>query len=439
MKYFSIELSAVSPLAIRSDHAPEEAKTASYIPGTTLLGGLAAAYRLLHPEKTSEFENLFLSSKISFPNLYPADFKDSAVQNLNLPVYPLPKTAQSCKRFSGFQHRTKQEIKDDVERHGVRDGLLDWAVFTLCSNQNDSKTALKALRSRRFCTFKRPDQPDGADPCLETMDHFGGYYCRDSLEPGVIFLADTHTRVQTHTGINRETGTVQEGILYNRQVFDEGMRFWGMAQLPDDEELVSQFTTFMEEVSLSGAAAGMVRIGTGRSRGLGKVTLAHHEMETMQGRLDSCDSRLQALHKALDKRLREADLPERKPFYFALTLHSPSIVYDKYMRCRGTIDGNTLAELVGDDDFPASTFTLLYQCASTQRVMGWNELWGMPKTAEYAIETGSVFLFECNQALDDSLLKALFRLEEQGIGRRRSEGFGRVCLSDPFHLETELL
>ncbi len=56
---------------------------------------------------------------------------------------------------------------------------------------------------------------------------------------------------------------------------------------------------------------------------------------------------------------------------------------------------------------------------------------------EYAIEAGSTFLFACSRELDDTLMQALYSLEEEGIGRRRSEGFGRICISDPFHLEGE--
>ncbi|MBV9710203.1 MAG: hypothetical protein JO011_04715, partial [Ktedonobacteraceae bacterium] len=64
---------------------------------------------------------------------------------------------------------------------------------------------------------------------------------------------------------------------------------------------------------------------------------------------------------------------------------------------------------------------------------GWQELWGTPRAAEYAIESGSVFLFTCPSPPDNALHNALFALEEQGMGKRRAEGFGRICISDPFH------
>jgi len=74
-------------------------------------------------------------------------------------------------------------------------------------------------------------------------------------------------------------------------------------------------------------------------------------------------------------------------------------------------------------------------------VTGWNELWGTPRPTDYAMEMGSVFLFSCPQELDNDrlnyLIQALQTAEETGIGRRLAEGFGRISISDPFHLERE--
>ena len=48
MKSIALNVKAISPLAIRSDHAPGGAETTKYISGTALLGSLAAVYRLYH-------------------------------------------------------------------------------------------------------------------------------------------------------------------------------------------------------------------------------------------------------------------------------------------------------------------------------------------------------------------------------------------------------
>ena len=129
-----------------------------------------------------------------------------------------------------------------------------------------------------------------------------------------------------------------------------------------------------------------------------------------QDKLNMFQSRLIAFHEVLRREAEKVGLKESlKPFYFALTLHSPLIVCDDLLRYRGTIDEDMLEQLTG---LSSSMFKAVYQCASTRRVTGWNELWGTPRTNEYAIETGSVFLFACSQDLDDTLVQSLFKLEE---------------------------
>lgn len=429
MKQYSIRLDAISPLALRADHAPGGSETARFISGTTFAGALASVHRLFHKNQPGEFESLFLGGKIHYPNLYPANFGDEDVEDANWHVYPLPKTAQTCKRFQGFYYifpKEKKVVRGD--RHGVYDGLFDWAIFEMASggmgNRAPTTASLEILRAHKECQYAVLEAPEVR--CGLPMDSFSGYYRREPFTDGHMISAKTEgTRLQTHTGINRKWGIVEESILYNREVLDEGTIFWGLAKVPD--ELAKMFEEYIESIGRK----GLVRIGTGRTRGLGKVTLGIEAIDEKdeQERLDDFEQRLKDFNDAFHAQAGglQTDL---KPFYFALTLHSPVILYDEYLCYQQSINEKTLVERTG---FLAETFKLVYQAASLRRVSGWNDLWGTPKPNEYAIDTGSVFLFSSTQALDKNLLDRLFQLEEEGIGSRRGEGFGRVCISDPFH------
>ncbi len=370
-------------------------------------------------------------ARFEYPNLYPAAFKDEYMEGINLPVYPVPLTAQTCKRHKGF--RPPDPDKDDEEHHGVRDTLFDWASYKIMERQKLGLNALQVLQSYKDCPECKREKPDRST----AMDHFDGYYRRQSIEPYNLFAAEDEKRrrLRTHTGINRERGSVEEGILYNRQVFEEDMRFWGEVKLPEDQTLNDAFMDFIEKAGNQ----GWVRLGTGRSRGMGKVTFSVETIEDEQDRFIAFKERLQRFDQALQKHVRDhtdAIKPdELDAFYIALTLHSPLIMYDERLRYYGTLDGSTLATLA---DLSSSPFTRIYQAANIRRVMGWNEIWGTPRAHEYAIDIGSVFLYVCSSTPDDALLQVLFQLEEQGIGRRRAEGFGRICFSDPFHLEVNL-
>lgn len=395
------------------------------LPCAKILG--APVYRLYYADDEKNFERLFLKGSVQYPDLYPAHFgsEDEQVEDM-LPVYPLPKTAESCKRFPGFLNTPANEKIDDPG-HGVRDSLLDWAMYKLAD-----RSQLAFSPSELLAPFKEYEH---CKDCGKPMAPFSGYY-RD--RDGHKITARLDTRLQTHTGINRDTGTVQEGILYNRKVFAEQSRFWGMVRLND--ELASTFQQFIEAIGTS----GLVRIGTGRTRGLGKVHLTASLLEDKANRLELLKERLENFSVTLRKRAESAyskygkDLKsELTPFYFVLTLHSPAILCDELLRYRSTIDKDMLAKMIdlGEEENP---FEVLYQSASTRRITGWNELWGTPRANDIAIDSGSVFLVASKKPLDGDLARKLYTLEEEGIGKRKAEGFGRVCISDPFHLEDKL-
>lgn len=427
MKRFYLRVTARSPLTIRADHAEGGVKTTHAIPGTTLLGSLAASYRVLHPEPEHEdtFTNFFLNEQVSFPYLYPAQFGSKNFHNRNLPVMSFPKTAQTCKRFSGFF--PVQGEDDGEERHGVRDSLLDWAVFSLLDRESHAIPALLSpFTNKDTCAYKRGK--DGSDTCWQAMDHIPGYYRRGDIDPKQRMQAKAATKLQTRTGINRDWGVVEERILYNREVFDDGMTFWGEVILPD--ELANPFKQFVEEATRE----DVIRIGTGRTRGLGQVNIEF--LSAPERKAGDFANKLHTFDAAIKQEMRAAGVQHVDPFYFAITLQSPTILCDAFLRYQRTLDATSLPELLGLTTY---TFQGIYQSLGTQRITGWNELWGTPRPTEYAIEMGSTFLFACNQQPGEDFIAALRALEEAGLGRRRAEGFGRISISDPFHLEREQL
>ncbi len=428
MKRYYLRAEAKSPLAIRSDHAEGGVDTASYIPGVTLLGSLAAAHRMLRGENETEFAQFFLHEHVHFPHLYPASFELDTFTAANRPVMPLPKTAQTCKRFKGFQ--TLPGENSDEERHGIRDSLLDWGLFSLLnSSQASVKATLAPFADHEKCTH--PLENTNGKHCGQVMDHVSaGYYRRgDGKDFQGMTAKTTDKRLQTRTGINRDWGVVEESILYNREVFREGSHFWGEVTLPN--ELANTFEQFVKQAN----EEEIIRVGTGRTRGLGCVAITLVENEQQ---VNNFKSKLIDFSTHVKEQAQKMSLQNIAPFYFAITLQSSSILCDAFLRYKKTLDPASLYELLKlPDTFSSDTFERVYQSVGIQRVTGWNELWGTPRPTDHALELGSVFLFSCKQELDDKLIAALQALEEEGIGRRRAEGFGRISISDPFHLERE--
>lgn len=415
MEQRNIQIETLSPLAMRSDHAAQNEKTARVISGSTLWGALASVYRQFYPEREERFAHFFLREHVFYPYLYPANFSGKAA-NADCAVYAAPGTAISCKRHSGFLR------KDYSDYHGVRDSLLGWTQFKLSGEKS-----IQHLVQHQYCA-----------QCQASMDSLSEehrYYRRMPGEVDRRVSAKLQTRLQTRTGINREWNTVENGILYNREVIERGTRFWGAITFTprffDEPDALDEFIGFVEEANDS----GLIRLGTGRTRGLGRINLRFKEQNEQEDQ-----KHFQQRLFAFNDKVHQPGNTMKNAFYFAITLQTPLLLRDPWLRYTCDISTHHLKEITG---LPEESFQPIYQLSNMTRVIGWNGVLGMPRVQEYAISTGSVFLFAFsyeNQEKDvTKLISHLFRLEQEGAGLRRTEGFGRVCVSDAFHVEGDSL
>ena len=395
MKYI-VNLIPKSPISLREGRTQTDHSTLDYIPGSIVHGTLASAHALLREDGT-EF-NQFFFDEVSFSNLYPALFRHKDLQGEMDPVYPLPATTLTCKRFSGFKDDYDEADPESNRPHGVWDGLIAWTLFALSGQQN-----YDAL----------DDNLKDCPMCNESLDRIDGFYRHDELTFGKAKLEKT---IRTRTGIDRRTGVVQHGILYSREAVSPETNFWGTLSVSDDHG--DEFYEFVEETQ----GYGLLRVGNNRTRGFGNVTLNLEEAEEEVDSVTALEERVRAFNAELQQQANNQ-------IYVPITLISDIIVQDSLLRFCRAIEPYHLATRGIPEAEP------IYQNSSTRRVMGWHHLWGMPKADELAISMGSVFLFGFKQPFND--WQALFDLQTEGLGLRRREGFGQLMIANPFHWEVK--
>ncbi len=115
--------------------------------------------------------------------------------------------------------------------------------------------------------------------------------------------------------------------------------------------------------------------------------------------------------------------PPQSGVFFSIELASHTILVDKFLR----------PSLSFMPDFPDTAIDI--QMIRPHTVRGWQNSWQLPKTEDTAIAMGSVYL--CRYTGDDldGLKRYLNQLMAEGVGLRRPEGFGRVIVCDPFHIQ----
>ena len=385
-----LTLRLISPIALHRTRASiQYAESLDYIPGIALRGALAEIYLSEHGEPDDDiFQNLFISGQVQFGDLWPTRRSDFARASVFLPA-----TIRACKRY-GLAHRDS-----------LHDTLLD--VFV----ESD------------LLECEHADNGDHQE-CGEPLDRINGYLC--NLDGREKVAAKSELRV--NAAIDRSTGTAAREMLFSQRTLtteSEGPEkgeicFRGTLRLADSalkaplDDFLKKNTTFF--------------LGSGRSRGFGEVVVARFkEVEPTV----SLDERWNRFNKVAHKAGGDANYR-----YFSLTFLSHVALRDSTLR---PVLGNIAPGHAGLPEgvkFVHRHDSKQPVCFLNQiTIQGWNAAQGLPKPDTVALERGSVLLFKCHDSIGSEVLRCLAQIDAEGIGERRSEGFGRIAVCYPVHYQ----
>lgn len=405
MPTYNLTVELESPLSIAPDQGTAfQQQTLSYVPPTTLRGGLAALALYHTSADDAGFQEAFVQEKLRVSSLLPVPPRSNPAS-----VQVAPLTLLSCKQHPGF----REDEDNASEGHGIEDALFAQIAFGL----REDTGPLQALRT---CPH-----------CGNVLRPLGGhiYRNRDGTYARSPALSK---RIQDHVGLDRRRHGAASGILFSREVLSEQMPIRTDPEVPYAPTRL-QGTIDAPENVLSWLRAWLkpgvtLTLGQAVSRGLGRCRVAGFEMAPppppIQERIDAFNQRLQTYH------------PEAEYVYVSLTLLTPALFIDAFLRPNMTPGARDLlqearAEERSHQDALAN-LEVVYQTTRPYQRIGWNGLAGFPRTPMQGLQAGSVLLLRA-QALDETVLAALAHIEAAGIGLERGLGFGRVRVCDPLH------
>ena len=208
------------------------------------------------------------------------------------------------------------------------------------------------------------------------------------IEGNNIFTVTIKKSLNFHHQRDRHTGTPEEGIIFNYESIDKGQTFEGMIIGDDLAELSSMLNK--EHIAF---------IGKSRGAQYGKV-------------------RIEKLMNSESS--QEHDIEIDPDGTIVMTMLSDTIIYND---CGfPTTDLKTLESLlkekIGDHINIEKAFI------KTEDVETFVSVWRLRSPSETAFAAGSCFLIK---GLNEEDRKALIKLQEEGIGERRTDGFGMVA------------
>ncbi len=212
------------------------------------------------------------------------------------------------------------------------------------------------------------------------------------MENSMVERCEVKTRLNFHHTRNKKTGTTAEGQIFTYESIDPEQTFEG--NILGDGDLLSRFLESFQ---------GELNAYLGRSKhtqyGNVKVTLVSSQPESFFSEIES---------------LKSGTLPIRDG-QISLTLLSDLVLYDQHGF--PTTDLNVLEKRL-----PVRIKEKSKLFVKTGTIARFVSVWRLPRPAEVCFKVGSCFLLEASEADQDKLLK----LQREGIGERRHEGFGRI-------------
>lgn len=387
--------------------------TMDYIPGRILRGAYAEwlisigeTDRIVHAVDGVLFGNFFptaLWGKIDY-------------------VSPFLLSMLTCKLEGGF----KTEPLDENMGHGVVDTLLP----RLCYSLLKSSGARLSVPFSILCqsTKDKDNDKNKQKRCDSRMEPASGFFSSQRKNNTQRYIKTRlHYHSQTRAALSRYRQSAYQGMLYTATAIsplledpeknyeDADLSFVGRIQGPQDkvDEIIE---------ALNGRS-----IGSMNTRGYGRIRCedGSTRMRPLDERLMAFNERLRELWQDLKRLSSNKAIPEQlETLYFSVDLLAPAILRDEH----------GLPALVPMLNIQGRPLKPVFWLTRPDFAGGWSGAWGLPKETALAARLGSSFVFCWDGSVED-LLPDLERIESEGIGERRDEGYGECLACHPFHEE----
>ncbi len=251
-----------------------------------------------------------------------------------------------------------------------------------------------------------------------------------TIREGKLEFRDVAQRIHTRVAINRRRGTAEDRLLYS---------FFAMNETPPGADAPTRFIGSLALVGSDDAARWQEvinvmtqqvdRLGARQTTGIGGVRITLRDRPADR----SIRERVEALTQRFEQRIARYQALGGAAWELSGPVFTVNLISDAILLRDGWLPTQELsAEMLRDAT--GIEARLVRSFTTTRVVGGWHALWQRPKMSHVAVRFGSLYVFEAQRPLTDNDYKALERLECDGIGERRQEGFGQVRICDDFHL-----
>ena len=357
-------------------------ETASWISGNTLRGTLAANYNGL--KDNDQFLNLFCRGKVTFHGLFPLPSdksqREDFLSNNKFP-YRISLSTFSCKYQPWTNSHNRHSFVNKVKHNNI----------IKCESCD--------------APLKQTKTPDF-------------YYCNGNQKEPI----KQNNEVYLYHGTDRKTHRAMNEQLYSFTSIPDGEGFlgWLSGSKDDLNNLLQQLKTSIHADNFENHLMIPLYIGKGKKRRGYLNTKIFPVQDGDPNFINNIKPTYESIYKNNNK--------------IIVVLQTPAICNNALFCVNNTL---TVADIFTDIENVVKIKKPEFSALTL--VEGWSGIHRLPRRPEYALAAGSTFVFKYNKDLHNSekdkltkgLMEELFKIQKDGIGERKLEGYGQIVINPP--------
>ena len=380
------------------------------------------------------------------------NYKNQGIKKLNeLEKYKYTLNFVEPAVLQGKVNKNEVELRKSLQGSSIRGAIIQYGLDNGFESEIEKLLKIKISEVRKFVRedkneikeefklasgfkTKYPIEADKYKKIDKAVSVMKEYKVNEKDENGIKLERDSlallnATGTELSIKIDEKTRTTEESLLFSTEYTD-------LTNVANKEEVFFKGNVEIPKGLFEIGKKYELKIGKYKTKGFGKVEIKFEKFSEEKGKNININERIEEMNSQIKEDFKEFDKRnDKEKVYFGDELLKEEkqklitfdFLSDMILPFNEVSNvGKQILELFDENFGEKLTLNNRRTFVNVEKLRGYNIINNSRKMDEIVITQGSVISYCINNEDLEDILEKLEKIEENGIGLRRNEGFGRV-------------